>query len=201
MAGLATHIYEWFQATVDFLFGGHRRRLDREVAPLGDLSGKRVLEFGAGTCRVAAHIKRTFPSAEVVASDVSEEFLERGRRKADLITVVSETEELAGRLRGRFDVVLGVDTLHHHRNRVRALENCRQLLRRGGKLMIRETGRFSAGFRLYRWLDGGDRMLWRLQGKEPVEPGYFSQEELVDLLGKLGFREIRADGDVVTARG
>lgn len=166
-----------------------QREVERIIGPLGDLSGKRVLEVGAGTCRVCSAIKLKFPDAQVFASDRSREHLRRGAGKADITTMVCHTEELAGELEGSFDAVLGVDTIHHHRNRMRALENCRRLLRDGGTLLLREVDRLDPASWRYALVDKTDYLFSKLQGLPYLSPSYFSRGELTDMLEGMGFHD------------
>ncbi|MCS7240706.1 MAG: class I SAM-dependent methyltransferase [Candidatus Bipolaricaulota bacterium] len=158
------------------------------LAFLGNTNHKKLLEAGAGTCRFSAFLKRCFPYTEVYATDISREYLARGAKKADIETVLCPTEELIQRFPSSvFDIVLMVDALHHHADRIRALLNVFAVLKPGGMLVMREVDRDAPGFLKYKLIDKIDLLLSALQGLKYRAPEYFNTSELQTLLRLIGF--------------
>ena len=192
MVNLASKLYDYIQKNSSPV--GYYYEIQETISFLGDLSGKDILEVGAGTCKVSAFIKNKFPTANVVASDISKSHLEMGSKKAKIETIVSPTEEIHKKLSKKFDIIISNDTLHHHTNRILALKNCYHLLKEGGVLLIRDVGRLSPGFTRYNILDKADFVSSKLQGLRYVSPSYFSKEEFIDLLRCIGFRSFTVKG-------
>ncbi|WP_165585384.1 bifunctional 2-polyprenyl-6-hydroxyphenol methylase/3-demethylubiquinol 3-O-methyltransferase UbiG [Roseococcus sp. SYP-B2431] len=92
-----------------------RRRNDWFIAQAARLGAKRILEIGCGTGEAAAQVAAG-TSAEVVAVDISDAFLERARANHQAPNLRYEKLDLLGadplRL-GRFDLVFGNGILHH----------------------------------------------------------------------------------------
>ena len=190
MVNLASTLYDFFATKV--IRRKYLKELDEIINPLGNLSGKRILEVGAGTCKISAEIKRRFPSATVYSTDISASHLQLGKKKADIKTIICPTEALTRKLPpDSFDLVIAVDTVHHHRNRVRAFKNIFKVLKPGGKLAMREIDRLLPGYFNYKLIDKTDWLLSKLQGFSYIDPQYFSSEELKELLLLIGFRKIR----------
>ncbi len=182
----------WLYDLHEHLF---RKEASREraelLALLGDTNHKKLLEAGAGTCRFSAFIKNNFPGTEIYAADISREHLAAGAKKADLKTIICPTEELPQKLPPNFfDIVLMIDTLHHHADRIRALESVYEILKPGGMLVMREVDRDASGFFGYKLIDKTDLIFSVLQGSAYRAPQYFSAAELKALLNLIGFSGI-----------
>ena len=119
--------------------GIDRRWRARAVAMLRDVQGP-VLDLCAGTLDLAAMIEDALPNARIVACDVSNEMLLRGRSKvARVETVVGDALALPFE-DGTFGAVIcgfGVRNLADLR---RGLREARRVLRPGGILLFAEHG-------------------------------------------------------------
>lgn len=159
---------------------------------LGNTNHKKLLEAGAGTCRFSAFIKKSFPDTDIYAADISRKYLTAGAKKADIKTIRCATEELPQKLGSDFfDIVLMIDTLHHHADRSWALKSVFEVLKPGGLLVMREVDREKRGFFRYKLIDKTDLLFSALQGLKYRAPQYFSAAELRALLELIGFREIK----------
>jgi len=201
MVNFASKLYDYTQKK-RFGFEGYYRDIQEIISELGDLSDKDILEIGAGTCKVSTFIKKKFPTANVVASDISKSHLELGSKKAQITTIISPTESLHKKLHKKFDIIIGVDTIHHHMNRMLALKNCYHLLKNNGVLVLRDESRFLPSFRKYKIIDKTDFLFSKLQGLKHVSPSYFSAEEFVELLNCIGFKsvsikDLNKDGKII----
>lgn len=179
-----------------------RRYEEQEVFNLvKDNKVEKFLEVGAGTCRFSAMIKEKNPEIEVYATDISEKYLENGGEKADINTFVIESEILREKFKeNTFDTILMTDTLHHHKDRIKTLENIYAILKPNGVFIIRELNRLSNQFYKYRLVDKTDLFLSKLQGLPYIHPEYFSKEELINLLKLVGFsvESTQGNGNMIT---
>ncbi|MCC6764888.1 MAG: methyltransferase domain-containing protein [Deltaproteobacteria bacterium] len=135
----------------------HDGRVRAVLAAFGDLGAKRVLDAGAGKGRYAALVKRTHPSAEVTALDVSAEML---RHVPPGIATVQHSLLDMPFPDGRFDAVLCVEALEHA---VRIPEAVRELVRvlaPGGTLVVIDKNKAKLGALAMpsweRWFDAGE---------------------------------------------
>ncbi|MEM9438314.1 MAG: class I SAM-dependent methyltransferase [Pseudomonadota bacterium] len=99
----------------------------RPVAPW--LSGKTILDVGAGTGRLAEHLSQT--SRVIAVEPVA------GLWLSDLPRVTDTLPNLR-KVRGRFDLVLCLGVLHHltPQDQLRAMARLASLTRTGGKIII-----------------------------------------------------------------
>ena len=118
---------------------------------LGDLSGKRVLEVGVGTGRVARQVLRR-GCGWLMGVDVSPKTVARARSNlADHRNVELVVGDIGGFVRPEsFDVAYSVLTLMHVEDQARALGNIVASLRPGGRVVLSID---HAG----EWLDFGNR--------------------------------------------
>lgn len=84
---------------------------------LGDLRGKRVLDFGCGTGRASVYL--AFLGAQVCGFDISPKSIETAQRRAEINGVAGQTEfrvmsgEQLAYEDASFDCVFGQSILHH----------------------------------------------------------------------------------------
>jgi len=109
---------------------------------LGDVAGKRVLDFGCGRGMTAVY--NALRGAEVFAFDISEAALVVTRRRAEACGVPGRVHvakmsayELAFPA-GVFDLVLGTEVLHHVTEFRRGGQEIHRVLRAGGRAVFME---------------------------------------------------------------
>ncbi|RLF05477.1 MAG: hypothetical protein DRJ64_05560 [Thermoprotei archaeon] len=182
----------------------------RFLSRFGKRGVKRALDVGCGSGR---HIKPLLSVAErVTAVDISEEMIKEAikgltdeeRERVDFLVADARSLPLEDE---HFDIALMVATLHHispRGERLRALEELRRVLKRGGIAEItvwwRGAERFKKG--RVRWINGeeGDAMVpWRWGLDKEVERFYhlYELEEFKEDIVKAGFEivEIGRDGE------
>jgi acyl transferase domain-containing protein/SAM-dependent methyltransferase len=84
----------------------------------------------------------------------------------------------------KYDLIIAINVLHETRNAQESLGNMRKLLRSDGRLFLQELGPSS------RWVDyllGALPTWWSSVADGPIQPPYFSKEELEAKLISAGF--------------
>jgi SAM-dependent methyltransferase len=124
---------------------------------LGDIHGKRVLDLGCGAGEAAVWFAKR--GADVVASDLSADFLDLVQRVAALHGVKVQTHQAdADRIDlepASFDIVYAGNLLHHV-NLKQALDRIHALLRPGGVLVTWDPLRHNPIINIYRRMASGD---------------------------------------------
>lgn len=102
----------------------------------------RILEIGCGTGLFTSLLARQFPEALIVATDAFAPMLEiaRGRLSGDSnVRLVEYDAETKGSFSETFDVICGVDVIHHLNDPVAGLLHWRTLATGAGRLVFFES--------------------------------------------------------------
>ena len=117
-------------------------RLRRLLAPFADRFGKArlILELGTGTGACIPHLCAYAPRAQLVALDLAFAMLTRARlRRSGVYVAQADAHRLpfpsAGE-NGGFDMVVCHNSFPHFQDKLRALQEIRRVLRRGGSVLI-----------------------------------------------------------------
>ncbi|HET7377760.1 MAG TPA: methyltransferase [Anaerolineae bacterium] len=102
------------------------------IASLGPLNGKIVADIGAGTGYFAFPLAKK--AAKVIAIDIDHK--KQTQQIGANIEMRLTAPDAPGLKPGEADVVLIVDTFHHIENRIEYLKKLKELLAKGGMLMI-----------------------------------------------------------------
>ena len=106
-----------------------------ELIPmLGDISGKKILDVGAGTGRLAVYLQNR--GAKVTALDVSEKMLEIIKRKSKkVITMVGDAENLPFE-KNSFDIVVAAFLIVHLKDPKTFFDEVYRVLKDGGIFIV-----------------------------------------------------------------
>ena len=136
----------------------------------------RVLDLGCGACELAQYLSETY-GQKVTGVDISANSFPNNRNITKNTKRIRCIRKDAARLsfirNETIDAVVVSWALHEMRNPQVVLQEAHRVLRPGGKVLIVEFPRNSLA-----------QKLWN--------ENYYTSEELVDCLGKAGFKDIRA---------
>lgn len=185
----------------------HRENVGRALAALGDLSGRRVLDYGSGA-RALTTALLAVAARKVVALDADLAALRRLRgmlpeeARARVIAVVSDGHATALR-DGSFDAVFGLGILHHLDLR-RALDEIERILRPGGAAAFVEPLGHNSLINLFRrltpWMRDPDErplMLSDLEAIAARSDAFEHRESQLLSLAALALRSIPVAGEAL----
>lgn len=132
----------WFEKWLFSLYP-HTDRVGKLFQVLGDVNGKHICEIGCGTGELTEKLAGS--GAHVSAIDISEEAVRQAREKNErFIPQQVDIQQMdAGQLAydsNSFDVVLGIDALHHLDTEKVIKEFCRILKPKGRAIFIEPLG-------------------------------------------------------------
>jgi len=115
------------------------QRPDAVLTYLGDISGKKIMDIGAGSGYFSVRLSKK--GAHVIAADVNDEFLkhieERIKKDSlDLLATRKIPYDSPGLKKQEVDIVFIVNTYHHIENRPEYFTKVREGLKERGELVI-----------------------------------------------------------------
>jgi ubiquinone/menaquinone biosynthesis C-methylase UbiE len=144
---------------------------------LPSLQGKKVLDLGCGAGEGAVWFAKQ--GAQVVASDLSAEFLALVHKVAQFHGVTVETHHANSAHLDlpdeSFDIIYSANVLHHVENIPETLQGCRRLLKAGGLLLTVDPLRYNPVIEVYR------RMAHKVRTVDEKPVGF----ELIDQMRAL----------------
>lgn len=136
---------------------------------LGDIRGKRILDFGSGTGVTACHFAA---NNDVTAVEPSEESVLSRWRKNDYTQYAGSTEVLRGFSAESFDVIFCHNVLEYAEDREAIVREFGRLLKPGGVLSIVKHNRPGRVMQMAVLLNEFERAEKLLEGKDDVASRY-----------------------------
>jgi len=132
----------WFQTP----FGRYADLLEKELMFrfIGDVKGKKVLDFGCGTGNFSVELAKR--GAKVTGVDISSELLKTAKNKARenklrIKFVKSEIEKFKSK--EKFDIITSVAACEFIKDPKQAVEQAKKSLKSGGKIVIGTLNKWS----------------------------------------------------------
>jgi len=144
---------------------------DRVLPLLGDLSGKKVLDVGAGTGRLAIRLAQK--GAEITALDISEEMLGKIKNKK-IEKVIGEAEYLSFKNES-FDIVVATFLIVHLKDLKRFFDEVYRVLKPGGLFLVTNINQRKAP------------AVKTKEGLVEIESYYHKPEKVIEELENLAF--------------
>jgi len=144
---------------------------------------RRVLDLGCGTGFFLADLDAAHPGA--VGLDISHDMLKVSGKYVPRARVVTGDAEKLPFRPGSFDAVFCKGSLHHTRDHVGFLSNCREALASGGVLVMSEPCNDNPLIRGARWL------LYRTSPHFHEEDEGFRRKRIVALCEAAGYEVVR----------
>lgn len=140
---------------------------------LGDVTGKKILDIGAGTGRLAIPLQKK--GGEVTACDVSSEMLKvLARKNRHIETVVGEAESLSFP-DNSFDIVTAAFLIVHLKNPTRFFDEVYRVLKDGGVFLVTNVNQKDPP------------VVETKTGPIVIESFYHRPEEIREILEELAF--------------
>ena len=144
---------------------------------------RRVLDIGCGTGFFLAELEALHPGS--VGLDISHEMLKVSDEYVPGARLVTADAESMPFLPGRFDAVFCKGSLHHTRDHVGFLENCREMLRSDGVLIMSEPCNDNPLIRFARWV------LYKKSPHFDTGDQGFTKAGILELCERAGFETVR----------
>lgn len=164
---LAASIYDKREAYLNSFEKGQALSL------LGDITGKKILDVGAGTGRLSIPLQRK--GGEVIACDVSAEMLKvLARKNRHIETIVGEAESLPFP-DNSFDIVTAAFLIVHLKNPTRFFDEVYRVLKDGGLFLVTNVNQKDPP------------VVETKEGSIVIESFYHRLEEIREILEELAF--------------
>jgi ubiquinone/menaquinone biosynthesis C-methylase UbiE len=140
---------------------------------------KHILDLGCGTGFFLAELEEKHPGS--VGLDISHEMLKVSDQYVPGVRLITGDAERLPFQKGRFDVVFCKGSLHHTRDHVAFLKNCREVLGVDGKLIMSEPCNDNPIIRLAR------AILYKKSQHFDVGDQGFTKKGIISLCEQAGF--------------
>ncbi len=141
----------------------------------------RFYDAGAGFGQYSYFVMKYFRNAKVHATDLKTDYMDSFARYAKLVGWQDFTAQQANLVdyipKDKFDLIIAIDILEHIEEDEKVLQNFRQVLHSGGKLIISSPSTFDESAKFV---------------AEHVRPGY-DKDEIISKLQNAGFKIISFD--------
>jgi len=119
------------------LVGGHLQRTGYWMSHMQLKAPDRIIEFGAGSAEFATFL--SLSGFNVLATDISETYVDVIRRKAQLLNLPLQTERVdmaRFQTKDKFDVAIFCESFHHSSNFLSLLDTLKEILAPGGRVYL-----------------------------------------------------------------
>lgn len=159
---------------------------------LGEINGKRILDFGSGEGITAAHYSE---NNSVIAIEPSEEMLLKAWRNDKYVQIAGDISALAEFESDSFDLIICHNVLEYIDDKKTAITEMSRLLKTGGTLSIVKHNRFGRVMQMAVLLNDINRANDLLDGKNSTASKfgcirYYEDDDILKWCNQLKLKEV-----------
>ena len=159
---------------------------------LGEINGKRILDFGSGEGITAAHYSE---NNSVIAIEPSEEMLSKAWRNDKYVQIAGDISALAEFESDSFDLIICHNVLEYIDDKKTAITEMSRLLKTGGTLSIVKHNRFGRVMQMAVLLNDINRANDLLDGKNSTASKfgcirYYEDDDILKWCNQLKLKEV-----------
>lgn len=159
---------------------------------LGEINGKRILDFGSGEGITAAHYSE---NNSVIAIEPSEEMLLKAWRNDKYVQIAGDVSALAEFESDSFDLIICHNVLEYIDDKKTAITEMSRLLKTGGTLSIVKHNRFGRVMQMAVLLNDINRANDLLDGKNSTASKfgcirYYEDDDILKWCNQLKLKEV-----------
>ena len=159
---------------------------------LGEINGKRILDFGSGEGITAAHYSE---NNSVIAIEPSEEMLSKAWRNDKYVQIAGDDAALAEFESDSFDLIICHNVLEYIDDKKTAITEMSRLLKTGGTLSIVKHNRFGRVMQMAVLLNDINRANDLLDGKNSTASKfgcirYYEDDDILKWCNQLKLKEV-----------
>lgn len=159
---------------------------------LGEINGKRILDFGSGEGITAAHYSE---NNSVIAIEPSEEMLSKAWRNDKYVQIAGDVSALAEFESDSFDLIICHNVLEYIDDKKTAITEMSRLLKTGGTLSIVKHNRFGRVMQMAVLLNDINRANDLLDGKNSTASKfgcirYYEDDDILKWCNQLKLKEV-----------
>lgn len=159
---------------------------------MGEINGKRILDFGSGEGITAAHYSE---NNSVIAIEPSEEMLLKAWRNDKYVQIAGDVSALAEFESDSFDLIICHNVLEYIDDKKTAITEMSRLLKTGGTLSIVKHNRFGRVMQMAVLLNDINRANDLLDGKNSTASKfgcirYYEDDDILKWCNQLKLKEV-----------
>ena len=159
---------------------------------MGEINGKRILDFGSGEGITAAHYSE---NNSVIAIEPSEEMLSKAWRNDKYVQIAGDGSALAEFESDSFDLIICHNVLEYIDDKKTAITEMSRLLKTGGTLSIVKHNRFGRVMQMAVLLNDINRANDLLDGKNSTASKfgcirYYEDDDILKWCNQLKLKEV-----------
>ncbi len=159
---------------------------------MGEINGKRILDFGSGEGITAAHYSE---NNSVIAIEPSEEMLSKAWRNDKYVQIAGDVSALAEFESDSFDLIICHNVLEYIDDKKTAITEMSRLLKTGGTLSIVKHNRFGRVMQMAVLLNDINRANDLLDGKNSTASKfgcirYYEDDDILKWCNQLKLKEV-----------
>ena len=141
-----------------------------------------LVDYGCGTGELLNRLYKIDPTKRYIGIDITPEILEIARKKNNNIEYILGDSEVIMTESNSVDTIICIHSFHHYTNPILFMENAKQSLKSGGRLILRDNS--SNSIVKYLFMNFFIYPIYHLRGKGDFH--FYSKKEITDMCNKIG---------------